>query len=1438
MKPARAQDPMPPGVRRPGPPLPALLTGGIAVLALMAWALDWPELGELWMGVVPMAPSTACCSLLLAAALSIRRVRLPEKAARVLSAGAPLAVAVLVLPSVIGALSLLRSEGAALLSPGTPPFWLMSPLTALFFLLLASAFLLEEFSSSAAAAGPAASFAGTLALVGSAFILLGYLHGLPYLEHTRVIPVAFTTALSLFLLSCAFLASSPERAPARLLAGPSLRARLLRAFLPLLLTAVLADGLAEKAFPGTNPALLHGLSALTALAVLSLLAAWLARRIGDAEALAREALRVSRDKFRRLYQQMLDGYAYADMAGRITECNPAFERMTGYTAEELARLGYSEITPETWRAAEKRIVEEEIIPKGSSGVYEKEYRRKDGSIVPVELLTVLDRDPSGKPAGMWAIIRDLTDRKAAARALAESEEQFRLMFEGHSAVMLLIDPDSGAIVKANGAAAAFYGYSVDALQGMKIWDINTLPRERLQEAIRGIGRGPGGTFIFPHRLSGGETRFVEVHASPITTAAGHLNFAIVHDITERERTSTALKESEFKLREAQRLARIGSWDWDSVTDTITWSPEYYHIYGFDPSRKPPGYEEHLKAYTAESAARLDAAVKRSMGKGEPYVLDLELARPKGPTRWVTARGETRRDDKGRVIGLRGTAQDITARKLAEQAIKESLYFLNESQKAAKIGSYKTDFRAGRWESSEGLDLIFGIGPDYDRSVQGWLGLVHQEDRETMGKYLQEEVLGKRRDFDMEYRIRRFSDGETRWVHGRGAMTFAADGSPVLMIGTIQDVTEWKLAERERELLLGRIKLAADSAGLGVWDWDVKNDALIWDDRMYELYGIKDRAAFKGAYGAWVAALHPLDRGMAEDAIAKALAGEADYHIEFRALRPDGQVRHVRADGIVLRGEDGKPGRMIGVNQDITDSKTAEKLLLAEKLKAESYLEIVGVIMLALEPDQTISLVNRKCCEMLGYSRQELIGRNWFDTAIPEEEREAVKGVFRRIMAGDVAPVEHYENDVLTRSGGRRTVAWTNAIRVDPDGRVVGLLTSGEDVTERRRLENELRELARQRQMALDAASLGWWAYDPVSRVSTYDNGYKRIFEVEGHSKPNDEILKRLHPADLPGVWAKVEAALDPADPKPYFAQYRVRLPDGRVKWVEAYGLAVFEGDGEARRAVNLVGTVADVTARRHAEELLKNYARTLADKNKELEDFLYVASHDLRGPMVNIQGFSQNIGRYCAILSEELKPSEGSRARELLGKDIPEALGFLQGGANRMDALISALLKVSRIGRADFRLEKVDMGALLAEIKGGVSYQLEEAGGTLNIGPLPPCLGDRLQLSQVFYNLVDNALKYRAPDRPPAIEVTGELETDGFARYTVSDNGRGLTQEEADGKIWGLFYRSENSASVPGEGIGLTAAKRIIERHGGSIAASRGAAGGAAFTIRLKEGGG
>ncbi|MCM8526288.1 MAG: HAMP domain-containing histidine kinase [Lentisphaeraceae bacterium] len=227
----------------------------------------------------------------------------------------------------------------------------------------------------------------------------------------------------------------------------------------------------------------------------------------------------------------------------------------------------------------------------------------------------------------------------------------------------------------------------------------------------------------------------------------------------------------------------------------------------------------------------------------------------------------------------------------------------------------------------------------------------------------------------------------------------------------------------------------------------------------------------------------------------------------------------------------------------------------------------------------------------------------------------------------------------------------------------------------------------------------------------------------------------------------------------------------------------------------------------------------LEKKNMELEQILYAASHDLRTPLIGVQGFSQELQYLCDLLKEEISQSgvameEGAKLQEILDKDIPNSVNYIINGSNKMDTMIQGLLRISRVGLEELQIAEIDMNEFVRQIVDGLSFQAQSANAMIITNELENCRGDKDKLEQVFTNLIVNAIKYRKEDQSCEINISCE-KTDDEVKYIVADNGKGISEVNLK-KIFNTFFRIDID-SANGEGLGLTIANRIIEKHMGRL---------------------
>ncbi|HOW51989.1 MAG TPA: PAS domain S-box protein [bacterium] len=327
----------------------------------------------------------------------------------------------------------------------------------------------------------------------------------------------------------------------------------------------------------------------------------------------------------------------------------------------------------------------------------------------------------------------------------------------------------------------------------------------------------------------------------------------------------------------------------------------------------------------------------------------------------------------------------------------------------------------------------------------------------------------------------------------------------------------------------------------------------------------------------------------------------------------------------------------------------------------------------------------------------------------------------------------------------------------------------------------------------------------------------RFCEIVGYS--SEELLQKsfpeiTHPDDRAADKIYIQKILEGGKAVSSREKRYIRK-DGSIVWSNVTVTVVRDASGAPSY---FLPVVEDISSRKDLELAREELMTSLQHKNEEMESILYAASHDLRSPLVNIQGFSDRIRRYLAeldrILNAQISASEMCEtAAPIIRNNIPKALGYVTAGTDKMDALVSGLLKLSRLGRATHTPEPIDMNELMRETLDALKFQTQEARAVVTVGDLPSCWGDRREIGQAFSNLVDNAIKYRDPKRPLTITVSGTVMGDRVT-YTVADTGIGIKKGHQD-QIWGLFSRLDPGGPVPGEGLGLALVKRIVQRNRG-----------------------
>jgi PAS domain S-box-containing protein len=474
-------------------------------------------------------------------------------------------------------------------------------------------------------------------------------------------------------------------------------------------------------------------------------------------------------------------------------------------------------------------------------------------------------------------------------------------------------------------------------------------------------------------------------------------------------------------------------------------------------------------------------------------------------------------------------------------------------------------------------------------------------------------------------------------------------------------------------------------------------------------------------------------------------------------------------------------------------------------------ELAGSGLAHIGMDRRFIRVNRRLCEILGYPEQELLKLRGKDISHPEDS-DVINEQRPRLYSGEIDEVR-LEKRYLRKDGSVVWVQFTMVVERGADGRPKYEIAVYDDITARRQAEERLRQSEERFRRTFELASSG---LAHVGLDGRFLRANRRVCEIFGYSEQELcalTVKDISHPEDrdlADGPRAKVIAGeMDSARlEKRYFRK------DGRMVWVNI--AIAMERDAEGR-ALYAISVLDDVTERKNAEAALRRAHEELKRSNSELEQFAYVASHDLQEPLRMVSSYTQLLGR---------------RYGEKFDSDARDFMGYIVDGAARMKQLIEDLLAYSRVGTKSTEFKPVELERSVRRALSNLKGAIDDSGAIVTYDPLPAAASDEVQLAQVFQNLIGNALKFRSQSAP-RIHVAVDEKAAQW-EIAVRDNGIGIEPQYFE-RIFMLFQRLHDRGEYPGTGIGLAIVKKVVERHGGQVRVESKLGEGSAFIFTLPK---
>ncbi|MEY5047628.1 MAG: hypothetical protein RLZZ175_987 [Bacteroidota bacterium] len=1108
-----------------------------------------------------------------------------------------------------------------------------------------------------------------------------------------------------------------------------------------------------------------------------------------------------------------DGLWDWDIRTNTVYYSDQWKRMIGYEPHEI------EDTLDTWSS---RIHPDDIAEayhqidlhlKNEIPLYshEQRIRCKDGSYKWVlDRGRVIEWDQNGKPVRMVGTNNDLTQRKKYENTILEKQKSLNDAQKISKTGSWEFDLITNEIIWSE-ETYNIYEISKNAT-GEELFNSYkasfkneefAINQKLVAECIQ--NKTPFESERFVYFDNGARRKYLLGKGEPICNENGEVVAlrGTIQDITDRKNLELENEKTNNRLLEAQKISKLGSWEFDVNTYDTIWSPVLVDIFEIEETENPNNYyNRYRETFDEVELANFDTQLNLCLTEGIPYKVEHKsYFDNKTRFKYIVTNGFLVYDEFGKPKYLYGTTQDITEQKLLELDILKKQEQLNEAQAIAQIGSFDFNLQTQELYWSHELHNIFEISLDTpkDKIYELYLSRFKAEDIERLNGLIAN-ALANKSDYEIEHPI--FIGDTTKYIYGKAKIISDVNGNPTNIRGIAQNITDRKLADEKLRINEERWQFAIEGSGDGIWEWNPAEKKTFYSKRWLEMLGFSPDD-FTDSDSEWSSRLHPddIERTFAE--ISLNLSGETEsFNHEYRFKNKKGEYVWLLNRGkVVQRDENGIAIRVVGTHTDISERKLIEEQLKLAKDNLNTTFEAIteGIVLQDLEGK--IVECNPAAEQILGLTREQMEGKKSIDSswrAIHEDGTDYPGNTHPAMRT--LATGESIFNDIMGVHKPNGELTWININSVLlPNNR--GVVCSFADITEAKK--NEKTIVSREKWIRSLVSNM-----DDLVFVLDTNFIFKEYFTKDADSlytKPEEFIGKHIDYSGLPNDALNIiKNALQNC--KDYKISQKVEYSLNFTNEVLWYDLGVSFVIDNNDNITDIICVARNITAAKKIEREIIHAKNAAEAASVAKSEFLANMSHEIRTPLNGVIGFSDLLMNTNLDTTQQLY------------------INTINNSAKSLLDIINDILDFSKIEAGKLELETLstDLEQLLITASNIISYQCQSKNLELllNISPDIPkhIFTDSVRLRQVIVNLLGNAVKFTEKGEIELkVEVLSKIQDKTKLRFSIKDTGVGIAPEKLK-SIFNAFSQEDTSTTrkFGGTGLGLTISNKLLALMGGA----------------------